>query len=418
MFTPFLYLLRAKGLEVSTTEWVTLMEALDQGLCGASLTNFYYLSRMILVSSETDYDKFDIAFSDYFSALQQSGEQLPAQIMQWLDKKRDCCETPKAEELEKLEQDLGAMKKDGKHKERTPDMINRMFQERVTEQKTQHDGGNYWIGTDGTSPFGNAGKAPGGIRVAGKTGLLSAFAVISEERYRDFRLDKALNYRQFQVAFRRLRQYSARLDIPKTELDIDKTVDATCNNGGYLTIEYGKPRKNTVKLLLLFDSGGTMIPFSTLCSNLFQAVDKANHFKDVQTYYFHNCIYSKLYKTPECVNGDWVDVEWLFRNLDKDYRVIIVGDAQMAAEELMSTTGNYRGPNDGLSGYEWLTRFTMKYKRIVWLNPRKHEYARGMDWMEAEVRIADLIPMYKLSVDGLNEAIKSLMQDRAPVLGH
>lgn len=413
MFTPFLYLLRARGLNVSTTEWLTLMRALDEGLCGASLTNFYYLARMILVSSETDYDKFDLAFGEYFETLQKEGSIVPEQIMQWLDKKRDSCESVKPEDIEKTDLDLAAMKKDSKTEQRTPDMISRMLNERVTEQKTQHDGGNYWIGTDGTSPFGHSGKAPGGMRISGRTGMMSAFAVISQEKYRDFRTDKALNYRQFQVAFRRLKQCSARLDIPKTEFDVDKTVDSTCNNGGYLTIEYSKPRKNTVKLLLLFDSGGTMIPFSSLCNNLFQAVNKANHFKDVKTYYFHNCIYAKLYNTPECENGDWVDVEWLFRNLDKDYRVIIVGDAQMAAEELLSPTGNYRGPNNGLSGYEWLTRFKKKYKRIVWLNPRKHEYAHDIDWMEAEVRVADLIPMYKLSVEGLNDAILSLMQDKA-----
>ncbi|MBO4390582.1 MAG: VWA containing CoxE family protein [Lachnospiraceae bacterium] len=412
MFIEFFYALRAGGLDVSQTEWLTLMEALDKGLCGASLTQFYYVSRMILVKSETEYDKFDRVFAAFFKNVSEDREQVSARIMKWLEQKTDC-RVPTAEELEQLDQNLSQLKKEDS-RQQTNDQISRMFEAKKKEQQTRHDGGNQWIGTGGTSPYGHSGKAPGGIRVGGRTGLMSAFAVISQERYRDFRLDKPLNYRQFQVAFRRLRQYSARLDVPKSELDVDKTVDETCNQGGYLSIEYRKPRKNTVKLLLLFDSGGTMIPFSTLCSNLFEAVDKANHFKDVKTYYFHNCIYSKLYKNPECENGDWVDTEWVFRNLDRDYRVIIVGDAQMAAEELLSPTGNYRGPNDGLSGYEWLTRFTKKYRRIVWLNPRKHEYAKGMDWMEAEVRIADLIPMYKLSVDGLNEAIKCLTRDQAP----
>ena len=176
--------------------------------------------------------------------------------------------------------------------------------------------------------------------------------------------------RQFQLAFRKLRQFSSRLDIPETELDIDGTVNKTCNNGGCLQIVMQKPRKNAVKLLLLMDSGGTMIPFSSLLNDLFQAVHKSNHYKDVKTYYFHNCIYSKLYKTPECENGDWIDTEWMFRNIDSDYKVIIVGDAAMAPEELYSTTGNYRGPNGGLCGYEWLKLVKRKYKKVVWLNPK------------------------------------------------
>ncbi|MCI9232371.1 MAG: VWA containing CoxE family protein, partial [Lachnospiraceae bacterium] len=180
--------------------------------------------------------------------------------------------------------------------------------------------------------------------------------------------------------------------------------------GGCLQIVMQKPRKNAVKLLLLMDSGGTMIPFSSLLNDLFQAIHKSNHYKDVKTYYFHNCIYSKVYKTPECENGDWVDTEWMFRNVDSDYKVIIVGDAAMAPEELYSDTGNYRGPNGGLSGYEWLRLMKKKYKKIVWLNPKM---APGRaPWREAETAVKELFPMYKLTVDGLNQAMVKLMANR------
>ncbi len=219
-----------------------------------------------------------------------------------------------------------------------------------------------------------------------------------------------LNNRQFQLAFRKLRQFSSRLDIPKTELDIDGTIDKTCNNGGYLQIVMDKPRKNAVKLLLLMDSGGTMIPFSSLLNELFQAVHKSNHYKDVKTYYFHNCIYSKLYKTPECENGDWIDTEWMFRNLDSDYKVIVVGDAAMAPEELYSTSGNYRGPNGGLAGWDWLQLLKCHYKKVVWLNPKM---APGhAPWREAETAIKAIFPMYKLTVDGLNQAMVKLMLNK------
>ena len=171
-----------------------------------------------------------------------------------------------------------------------------------------------------------------------------------------------------------------------------------------------KPRKNAVKLLLLMDSGGTMIPYTTLLSELFQSVHKSNHYKDVKTYFFHNCIYSKLYKTPECENGDWIDTEWMFRNLDSDYKVIIVGDAAMAPEELYSTTGNYRGPNGGLSGMDWLLLLKKHYKKVVWMNPKM---APGnAPWREAETAIKKIFPMYKLTVDGLNQAMVKLMVNK------
>lgn len=405
MFTPFFYLLKAKGLNVSTTEWLALMSALKMQLCGASLDNFYYMGRMILVKSETDYDKYDKAFQEYFRNIRKPDE-FTEQMKQWLqtEENQDQIE----QQIAYAENDQYKLNKDRKKKD-----VEENFREKKAQQNTRHDGGNNWIGTNGTSAFGHSGKAPGGIRIGGKTGMQSAFAVIGEERYKDWRTDKALSYRQFQVAFRRLRQYSSRMDLPKTELDIDETIDKTCQQGGMLSIQMKQPRKNTMKLLLLFDSGGTMIPWMNLCNNLFQAVHKANHFKDVKTYYFHNCIYSHVYKTPECEDGDWVKSEWLFRNLDSNYRVVIVGDMQMAAEELYAPDGNYRGPNDGLSGHEWLTLYKKHFKRIVWLNPSKHDYAALMDWMQAEADLTEMFPTYRLSVTGLNDAIKKLMNPAA-----
>jgi uncharacterized protein with von Willebrand factor type A (vWA) domain len=234
--------------------------------------------------------------------------------------------------------------------------------------------------------------------------------VVGARKYRDFRDDRMLDNRQFQMAFRKLRQFSSKLDIPKTELDINGTVDETCNCGGMLRIVMDRPRKNAVKLLLLMDSGGTMIPFMNLMNELFQAIHKSNHYKDVKTYYFHNCIYAKMYKTPECENGDWVDTDWLFKNLDSDYKVMIVGDAAMAPEELYSTTGNYRGPNNGLSGWDWLHLMKSHYKHIVWLNPKM---APGdAPWREAETAIKTMFPMYKLTVAGLKAAVAKLMVNR------
>lgn len=402
MFTNFFYTCKAKGLNITLSEWLTLQQALDQGLAGSSLTQFYYLARMILVKSETDFDKFDMAFEETFKGIQSENE-ISKNMMRWLDKSELIDMVDEEDRFRMNEQD-------GLFHDLDKDEVEAKFKEKLRDQDSEHNGGSFWIGSMGKTSFGNAGGNMGGIRVGGQTGYQSAFQVIGARKYKDFRDDRMLDNRQFQLAFRKLRQFSTKLDIPKTELDIDGTIDKTCNNGGCLQIVMDKPRKNAVKLLLLMDSGGTMIPFSSLLNELFQAVHKSNHYKDVKTYYFHNCIYSKLYKTPECENGEWIDTEWMFRNLDSDYKVIIVGDAAMAPEELYSTTGNYRGPNGGLSGWDWLLLMKRHYKKIVWLNPKM---APGnAPWREAETAIKGLFPMYKLTVDGLNQAMIKLMLNK------
>lgn len=398
MFNSFFYCLKDNGIDISMTEWLTFMEAINKGLHKCNFTDFYYLGRMILVKRESDYDKYDVAFGEYFKHIKHD-DGVNSDIMKWLDKP-DMDTSGLNAEYYSFIQHLDSNE------------VKRAFRERLTEQKSEHNGGNYWIGTSGGSAFGHSGRNPGGIRVGGQPGMHTAFQVMGERKYQDFRNDKALNIRQFQVAFRKLRQYSSRIDTAKTELDINKTIDSTCNNGGYLKLEYDKPRKNTVKLLLFFDCGGTMYPFMELCNNLFQAVHKANHFKDVKTYYFHNCIYGRIYKTAECEFGDYVDMDYIFKHTDKDYKVIIIGDAQMAPEELFDVNGNYRGPNDGLSGMDWNRRLRKNYKKCVWLNPRQHEGMRHLSWMESEEALAGLYDMYSLTVDGLKLAITKLMAPR------
>lgn len=397
MFSKFFYTLKDKGLEVSLGEWLDLQEALDKGLCESSLTQFYYVARMILVKSETEFDKFDMAFEECFKGVKMETE-VGKNMLKWLDKS-DMMELAHEEARNHLNQveDIHVDKED----------VEQTFKQRLKDQNEEHNGGSFWIGTMGKTSFGNTGGNVGGVRVGGQTGYQSAFSVVGARKYRDFRDDKVIDNRQFQMALKRLRQFSTKLDIPKSELDIDGTIDKTCNNGGYLQIEMMKPRKNAVKLLLLMDSGGTMIPYTRLMNDLFQSVNKSNHFKDVKVYYFHNCIYSKLYKTPECENGDWIDTEWLFRNVDSDYKVIIVGDAAMAPEELYSDSGNYRGPNGGLSGFQWLHLVKRHYKKVVWMNPKM---APGRaPWREAETAVKEIFPMYKLTVKGLNEAMVKLM---------
>ncbi|MBR7089114.1 MAG: VWA domain-containing protein [Lachnospiraceae bacterium] len=402
MFLNFFESLRKHGINVTLGEWLDLENALDSSLIGGQLSRFYHCARMILVKSETDYDKYDEAFEECFGKI-KSEPEVGKEMLRWLDKSdmMQLAEMEARDHLNKMEGEGIIIDKED---------VEQKFKQRLKDQDSEHNGGSFWIGTMGKTSFGNTGGNIGGVRVGGTTGYQSAFAVIGAKKYRDFRDDRVMTNRQFQLAFRRLRQFSSRLDTPERELDIDKTVDETCNQGGVLKIEMRKPRKNSVKLLLLMDSGGTMIPYSQLLNDLFQAVNKSNHYKEVKCYYFHNCIYSHVYKTPECENGDWVETRWLFRNTDSDYKVIIVGDAAMAPEELYSDTGNYRGPNDGLSGEEWLKSLKRHYKKVVWLNPKM---APGnAPWREAETAVKQMFPMYKLSVKGLDQAMIKLMETR------
>ncbi|MGI6722646.1 MAG: vWA domain-containing protein [Anaerovoracaceae bacterium] len=395
MFLDFFYLLRARGLKVSINEWMVLMEAMDKNLAGSSLTGFYHLCKAILVKTESDYDKLDSVFAEYFQGV-ETPEDLPQEFWDWLNE----------DDLERDINDRTVL--DGFAKEL--DELMKMFRERIEEQKEKHNGGNYWIGTGGTSRMGRGGYNRQGIRTGGKGRHRSAVQIAGERHFKDFREDTVLDIRQFQMAFRKLRQYSSRIDGAKTELDVEATVDETCDNAGMLSLVYDRPRKNTVKVLLLIDSEGSMMRYSTLCNRLFQALRKSNHFKDLKVYYFHNCIYDNLYNTPRCKRGDWIDTNWVLRNLDSEYKVIFVGDAAMAPSELFRRGGNaYVGLYNAELGIEWLNKFDRKYKKKIWLNPipeREWGYTYGNRTI-AEVR--NVFPMYELTLNGLEKGIKKLL---------
>ena len=395
MFLGFFNLLRSYGLKVSMQEWMTLMQALEMDLGNSTLTGFYHLCRSILVKSEADYDTLDKVFALYFKNIKEF-EELPEEVWQWLENG----------ELERALEDIPDIDFD----DLSIAELMKMFQERLEEQNEEHHGGNRWIGTGSTSPFGRGGYNPKGIRIGGQSRHQSAVKVASERRFIDFREDHELDSRDFQVAFRRLRQYSTRVDGAKTELDVEGTVKATGDNAGLLSLVYDKPRKNTVKVLLLMDSDGSMIRYSDLCNTLFQALRKSNHFKDLQVYYFHNCIYDHLYKNPTCQYGDWVETKWLMQKLDSEYKVIFVGDGAMAPYELLSIGGiNDIRLYNNEPGIEWLRKLNRKFKKKIWLNPiskTKWNYAWGSYTINV---LRDEFDMFELSLAGLEEGIKKLL---------
>lgn len=393
MFSVFLYLLRSNGLKVSLTEWMTLMEALNQGLHGSEFTGFYHLCRALLVKTEADFDRFDQLFLLYFKDVPFE-EEVSQELLDWLSS-RDIPEGLFDEEQELLNQSL------------SDEEIEKMFRERLNEQTSPHNRGRYWIGTRGMSVFGNNGLSPRGIRVGGSSKYRTAIRVAGERRFRDFREDTTLDLRQFQVALRRLRQYTGILNSAETEFDVDNTIEDTAQHAGMLTVRYRKPRKNAVKVLLFIDSGGSMDYYSQLTSALFQSVSKTN-FHDLKVYYFHNCIYSKLYTTPIIDPRNSVPTDWVLTNLSSDYKVIYIGDAQMAPHELV---GKYYMGGNGKpsSGVEWLKLLRERFRYSVWLNPSdRPEW--GEYWSHSYDLIASIFPMFPLTVDGMEEGMKKLLR--------
>ena len=397
MFTDFFYLLRLRGLKVTMQEWQTLLRGLELGLHRSSLSGFYQLARAVLVHTESDFDRFDQVFLEYFKDVQPF-EELPKELEDWLNTPIDPVHYDPAK-LNNLGLDI--------------DTIRKMFEERMQEQHERHDGGTHWVGTGGASPFGNSGYYPGGIRVGGTGHSRSALQVAGERKFRDFRDDTVLNTRQFQMAFRRLRQFSAQEDGPKDELQLDETIQETGDNAGRLRLVFGRPRRNTVKLLMLFDSGGSMWSYTQLCASLFQAVSRESKFKDLKTYYFHNCFYDDLYTSPGCSHATAVSTEWVMSQLGQDYKVIVVGDASMAPYELMEPGGcsDYYKFN-AEPGIKWIDRFTARYDRMIWLNPLpKESWERG--YGSDTIRIVKAhVPMYRLTLEGLQEGLKALIAAR------
>lgn len=398
MFTAFFYLLRERGMDVSLNEWITLLEGMEKGLHHSSLTGFYQLCRAILVKSEAEYDRFDQVFLEFFRDVPFQGE-LPEELLNWL-------EHP-SEDLRRTVEELRAA---GFPEESLEELLKRL-EERLREQTEEHNGGNYWVGTQGRTPWGNSGWHPNGIRIGGQSRHRTAMTVAGERKYRDFRKDNTLDTRQFQMAFRLLRQLSAQADGTEKVLDVDGTIHDTCENAGTLQVRYKNPRKNSVKVLLLMDSGGSMEYYAGLCSMLFQAATRSNHFKELHTYYFHNCIYEDLYEGPMLWLDGKVSTEWVLRNYDSSYKVIIVGDAAMNPYELREPLFNWSTRTCGPSGMEWLDRFRKQYPHLIWLNPEPMP-SRPDYWNQTHYQLGQLFEMYDLSAEGLEQGMKRLMVRR------
>lgn len=385
MFTSFFYTLRERKVPITITEWMTLMEALAKGYI-SSMEELYFLARAILIKSEGYFDHYDVAFQEYFQGIESPAEIMD-EVYKWLNDPLNQLNLTEEEKAAFTQFDFDNLLKE--------------LEKRIEEQTEQHDGGGYWIGRGGYSPFGHSGQHPAGIRIGGESRNRSAVQIAAERKFKNYRNDLTLDVRQTKVALSGLRRLTR--EGPEDELDLDESIDRTAKNFGELELIWRKRRKNTVKVLLLMDVGGSMDPYSQLCSQLFSAAHSINHFKDFQYYYFHNCIYDYLYKDME--REETISTEELLQTLGPEYKTVVVGDARMGQWELSERFGaiNYYERNE-LPGILWLKRVFDRFTHSVWLNPEIEKF-----WIHPTVEaIGKVFPMYPLTVDGLGQAVRKL----------
>ena len=384
----FLHLKQAK-LPVSIKEYLMLVEALAKSVIGPSIDDFYVLSRATLVKDERNFDKFDKAFGAYFKGVQAiPGIDLDVPL-EWLKRKLQREFT--AEEKAAIEA-MGGLDK----------LLERLKQ-LLEEQKARHEGGNKWIGTNGTSPFGNGGFNPEGIRIGGPSaGNRTAVKVWEQRAYRDYDDEVELGTRNIKIALRRLRKFAR--EGAEEELDLDDTISSTARNAGYLDIKMVPERHNTVKVLMLLDVGGTMDDHIKQTEELFSAAK--SEFKHLEFYYFHNCVYDFVWKNNRRRHAERFPTWDILRKYNADYRLILVGDATMSPYEILQPGGSVEYNNEE-PGAVWLRRLVERFPKFAWLNPEPEgvwEYRQSI----GVIRQIMSNRMYPVTLQGLERAMREL----------
>ncbi len=390
MFIDFFLSLKKQGIPVSLKEFLDLLDALQKELPEYNVEQFYFLARAILVKNETHLDTFDQVFGLYFEGIERiSSSDILTIPEEWLRKNGERLFSK--EELERIKS-LGNLE----------EILERM-QELLKEQKERHQGGNKWIGTGGTSPFGAYGYNPEGVRIGQhESRHRRAVKVWDKRQFKDLRSDVELDTRNMKMALRKLRVMSR--TGTSEEFDLDQTIQKTSKNAGVLDIAMVPSKKNTVKVLLLLDIGGSMDDYITLCSQLFSAAKY--EFKHLSFYYFHNCLYEFLWKENNRRWEDRIPTETLFNRYGEDYKVIFVGDASMSPYEIFSRFGSVEHYNER-PGQEWLNDVKKHFKKFIWLNPTpketwKYTQSIGMIKNIMEDR------MFPLTIDGIEQGVKIL----------
>ena len=390
MFIGFLHQLKEAGVPVSIREYLDFLSGLDKGIINLNTNSFYHFARASLVKDERHYDRFDRTFSEFFEGALKKGEELLSSIPdEWI---QDALQKNLTEEEKAKIESLGGW-----------DKLLDTLKERLEEQKKRHQGGNKWIGTGGTSPFGSGGYNPEGIRIGNEGQRQGSAVKVWEKRlWTNFDDKKTLGIRDIRVAVRRLRHF-ARTGTPD-EFDLNGTISATANNGGYLDVKMMPERKNRVKLLLFLDVGGSMDPYIEACEELFSA--SKSEFKDLEHFYFHNCPYEILWKNNPRSSEDIVSTWDIIRKYGSDYRVLFVGDASMSPYEVAYAGGSIEHWNEE-SGATWLDRITSHFDSVAWLNPESRKIWNSSASNKMIREIFDE-RMYELNLSGIEAAMKRL----------
>ncbi|MBT9596387.1 MAG: VWA domain-containing protein [Vitreoscilla sp.] len=387
MLTDFFFTLRAAKLPVSVKEYLTLLEALKEGVIGPSIDDFYFLARTTLVKDEAHFDKFDRAFSAYFKGVEMLtdfGKEIP---LEWLQK---------ILEKELSPEEKAAIEKMGW------DELMETLKKRLEEQKERHEGGSKWIGTGGTSPFGHGGYNPQGIRIGGPGKNRSAVKVWDQRAYKDYDDSLELGTRNIKVALRRLRRFAR--EGSELELDLDDTIHCTAANAGMLDIKMVPERHNKVKVLLLMDVGGTMDEHIHRVEEIFSAAK--SEFKHLEFYYFHNCVYDFMWKNNRRRYAEKSPTWDVIRKYNKDWRLIFVGDATMSPYEILQPGGSVEYNNEE-PGAEWLQRLTHAFPKYAWINPEPQgvwQYRQSISIVQQLVQQR----MFPLTLAGLEGAMRLL----------
>lgn len=387
MLIDFFFTLKDAKIPVSIKEFLTLLEAMQEGVVGTSVDEFYFLSRTILVKDEANYDKFDRAFGLYFKGINTIFEKHPDIPLDWLKKRLG---------RELSDEQRAALEKFGYDK-----LMDRLKQ-LLEEQKERHEGGNRWIGTGGTSPFGNGGDNPEGIRIGGKSERRSAVKVWEARAFKDYDTERELGTRNIKVALRRLRRFARQ--GAEEELALDATIKATANNAGYLDIKMQPERKNNIKVLMLFDVGGTMDDHIAQIEELFSAAK--TEFKNMEFYYFHNCVYDYLWKNNHRRHSEKFPTWDVLRKYTPDTKLIFVGDATMSPYEILQAGGSVEYNNEE-AGATWIQRFTAHFPKYLWLNPEPEgiwQYRQSIDIMRKLLSNR----MFPITLSGLEQGMRLL----------
>ena len=387
MLVDFFFALKDAKIPVSIKEFLILLEALQKQVIGNALDEFYYLARTTLVKDEAHYDKFDQAFCLYFHGINTLFEKNPEIPLDWLMKRMQREMTPEQK---------AALEKFGYDK-----LMDRL-KELMQEQKERHEGGNKWIGTGGTSPFGNGGENPEGIRIGGEGGKRSAVKVWEARAFRDYDSERELGTRNIKVALRRLRRFAR--EGAQEELALDDTIRATANNAGWLDLKMQAERKNKIKVLMLMDVGGTMDDHIARAEELFSAAK--SEFKNMEFFYFHNCVYETLWKNNRRRHAERFATWDVLRKYPADTKVIFIGDATMSPYEILQPGGSVEYNNEE-AGAVWLQRFTSTFPKFVWLNPEPEglwQYRQSI----AVIRQLMGNRMFPVTIDGLERAMGML----------